>query len=192
MYLKFVADSPSMRLDETQPGEAAKRCMVDASIQVANMLGYSDAAGALRGSLMLADGPLSMDDLVEVTGYSKSTVSTNMAQLERMGIVRRVRKPGDKRHYYATIMSIDEGTKAHNENFRQIMQILVSGTGKALDLLENAESSEEIDRLRLRFASFKEDCTKAQRLADLLDRFSMSELIEILKREVEMREAGER
>jgi DNA-binding transcriptional regulator GbsR (MarR family) len=172
MYLKFVADSPSMRLDETQPGEAAKRCMVDASIQVANMLGYIDAAGALR--------------------YSKSTVSTNMAQLERMGIVRRVRKPGDKRHYYATIMSIDEGTKAHNENFRQIMQILVSGTGKALDLLENAESSEEIDRLRLRFASFKEDCTKAQRLADLLDRFSMSELIEILKREVEMREAGER
>ncbi|HII07490.1 MAG TPA: MarR family transcriptional regulator [Methanotrichaceae archaeon] len=181
-----------MRLEEIPPEEAAKRCMVDASIQVANMMGYSDAAGALRGSLILADGPLSMDELVEVTGYSKSTVSTNMAQLERMSIVRRVRKPGDKKHYYATITSIDEGTKAHNENFRQIMQILLAGVNKALELLEKAESSEEIDRLRLGFATFREDCTKAQRLADLLDRFSISELIEILKREVEIREAGEK
>jgi len=192
MYLKVVADPLSMRLEEIPPEEAAKRCMVDASIQVANMMGYSDAAGALRGSLILADGPLSMDELVEVTGYSKSTVSTNMAQLERMSIVRRVRKPGDKKHYYATITSIDEGTKAHNENFRQIMQILLAGVNKALELLEKAESSEEIDRLRLGFATFREDCTKAQRLADLLDRFSISELIEILKREVEIREAGEK
>lgn len=192
MYLKVVADPLSMRLEEIPPEGAAKRCMVDASIQVANMMGYSDAAGALRGSLILADGPLSMDELVEVTGYSKSTVSTNMAQLERMGIVRRVRKPGDKKHYYATITSIDEGTKAHNENFRQIMQILLTGVNEALELLEKAESSEEIDRLRLGFASFREDCTKAQRLADLLDRFSISELIEILKREVEIREAGDK
>jgi len=34
--------------------------------------------------------------LVEETGYSKSTVSTNMGILERIGLVKRVVIPGDK------------------------------------------------------------------------------------------------
>lgn len=191
MYLKLVAEPSSMNRDDAQPDEAARGCMVDASIRVAKMLGYSDAAGAIRGYLILADAPLSMDGLVEATGYSKSTISTNMAQLERMGIVRRARVPGDKRHYYATIMSIDEGMKVHNKNFRQIMDVTASGAIQGLEHLERAEPGEERDRLNERLSSIREDCDRAKRLADLLDLFKIDDLIEILQGEVRRREADE-
>ncbi|UEC42172.1 MAG: HTH-type transcriptional regulator [Methanothrix sp.] len=190
MYLKLMADPPTMNREEPQPDEAARRSIVDASIRVAKMLGYSDAAGAIRGYLMLSDVPLSLDELAEVTGYSKSTISTNMAQLERMGIVRRVRRPGDKRHYYSTIISIDEGRKVHNEIFREIMQILAEGAEKGMEHLEGAGGGQEAERLIGRLGSIRDDCIGGQRFADLLDQFSIQELTEILARQVEGRNKG--
>ena len=190
MYLKLVADFLPMRQEEIPPEEAAKRCMIDASIQMAKMLGHSDAAGALMGSLFLADGPLSMDELVEVTGYSKSTVSTNMTLLENQGIVRRIRKPGDKRNYYVVMQSVDETFKAENEKIRQIMQIHISAIVEAEKILEVAEDSDEAERLRRLFSSMREECVKARRLIDLVSPFTIDELIEVLEREVEIREAG--
>ncbi len=192
MYLKLVADISVMRLEEAPPEEAAKRCMIDASIKMANMLGHSDAAGALMGSLFLAAGPLSMDELVEMTGYSKSTVSTNMAFLENQGIVRRMRKPGDKRNYYLVRQSIEETFKAENEKIRQIMQIHIATIGEAEAILEGVEGSDEADRLRRHFSSMKEDCARARRLVELVSLFSMDDLIGILKREVEIHSAGEK
>lgn len=191
MYLKLVADISAMRLDESPPEEAAKRCMIDASIKVASILGHSDAAGALMGSLFLAAGPLSMDELVEMTGYSKSTVSTNMAFLENKEIVRRTRKPGDKRNYYLVRQSIEETFKAENEKIRRIMQIRIATIDEAERILDGAES-DEADRLHRLFSSMKEDCARARRLIELVRQFSMDELVAILNREVEMREAGEK
>lgn len=191
MYLKLVADISVMRLDEAPPEVAAKRCMIDASIKMANMLGHSDAAGALMGSLFLAADPLSMDELVETTGYSKSTVSTNMTFLENKGIVRRMRKPGDKRNYYIIRQSMDETFKTENEKLRWVMQIHIVAIGEAERILEGAES-DEASRLRRLFSSMKEDCARARRLIELASQFSMDELTDILKREVEMREAGEK
>jgi len=192
MYLKLVADISVMRLDKAPPEEAAKRCMIDASIKMANMLGHSDAAGALMGSLFLADGPLSMDELVEMTGYSKSTVSTNMAFLENKELVRRTRKPGDKRNYYLVRQSIEETFKAENEKIRRVMQIHIAAIGEAEGILEGAEGSDEANRLHRLFSLMMEDCARARRLIELVSQFSMDELIDILKREVEMREAGKK
>jgi DNA-binding transcriptional regulator GbsR (MarR family) len=157
-----------------------------------NMMGHSDAAGALIGSLFLADGPLSMDELVELTGYSKSTVSTNMTLLENQGIVRRIRKPGDKRNYYVATASVDETFKAENEKIRQIMQIHIAAIDEAQRILEDAKESAEAERLRRLFGSMRVECVRARRLIDLVSPFTIDELIEVLEREVEIREAGER
>lgn len=192
MYLKLVADLLPMRREDFPPEEAAKRCMIDASIQMANMMGHSDAAGALIGSLFMAEGPLSMDELVELTGYSKSTVSTNMTPLESQGIVRRIRRPGDKRNYYVAMRSVDETFKAENEKIRQIMQIHIAAIGEAERVLEDAKDSAEAERLRRLFGSMREECIRARRLIDLVAPFTIDELTEILEREAAIREAGEK
>ena len=61
--------------------------MIDACVKGSNIRGRCDAVGALRGILFLTGVPLFMDELVEESGYSKSTVSTNMGILERIGLV---------------------------------------------------------------------------------------------------------
>lgn len=192
MYLKVVVDFQLMMREDAAPVKAAKRCVVDASIQMANLLGHSDAAGALIGSLFVADGPLSMDELVEMTGYSKSTVSINMTFLENQGIVRRMRRPGDKRNYYVIMKNIDETFKTENEKIRQMMQIQIAAIGEAERILEGAERSDEAERLRRLFSTTRVECVKARKLIDLVAPFTIDELIEILEREVAIREAGER
>lgn len=192
MYLKVVVDFQLMMREDAAPVKAAKRCVVDASIQMANLLGHSDAAGALIGSLFVADGPLSMDELVEMTGYSKSTVSINMTFLENQGIVRRMRRPGDKRNYYIIMKNIDETFKTENEKIRQMMQIQIAAIGEAERILEGAERSDEAERLRRLFSTTRVECVKARKLIDLVAPFTIDELIEILEREVAIREAGER
>jgi len=88
-------------------GEASnrdiRRHIINACIQWARIKGYSDSAGFLRGLAISAKDPVSLDELVQDTGYSKSTVSLNMNQLENLGLVKRVVIPGDKRHLYAPI-----------------------------------------------------------------------------------------
>jgi DNA-binding transcriptional regulator GbsR (MarR family) len=192
MYLKVVVDFQLMMREDAAPVEAAKRCVVDASIQMANLLGHSDAAGALIGSLFVADGPLSMDELVEMTGYSKSTVSINMTFLENQGIVRRMRRPGDKRNYYVIMKNIDETLKTENEKIRQMMQIHIAAIDEAERILEGAIESDEAERLRRLFSTTRVECVKARKLIDLVAPFTIDELIEILEREVAIREAGER
>ncbi|MDD1748367.1 MAG: hypothetical protein LUO89_00660 [Methanothrix sp.] len=60
----------------------ARQYLIDACIEVAKTNGYSDAAGFLRGLLLMNDGPISLDELTAIAGYSKSTVSSNMSFLE--------------------------------------------------------------------------------------------------------------
>jgi len=80
------------------------RHIVNACILWARMKGYSDSIGFLRGLTVLAREPVSLDELVLQTGYSKSTVSSNMNLLEGQGLVKRIVIPGDKRHRYAPIV----------------------------------------------------------------------------------------
>ncbi len=84
-----------------------RRHIVNACIQWARTRGYSDSAGVLRGLAILAEEPISLDELVSETGYSKSTVSMNMRLLENLKLVKRIVIPGDKRHLYAAIIDLE-------------------------------------------------------------------------------------
>ncbi len=56
--------------------------------------------GRLLGRLVLAEEPLSQDDLMERTGASRGNVSTAMRELLEAGFVRRIHRPKDRRDYY--------------------------------------------------------------------------------------------
>jgi HTH-type transcriptional regulator, glycine betaine synthesis regulator len=84
-----------------------RRHFTNACIQWSRIRGYSDSTGLLRGLVTLAKEPMSLDELVLETGYSKSTVSSNMNLLENLGLVKRIVIPGDKRHIYETITNPD-------------------------------------------------------------------------------------
>jgi DNA-binding transcriptional regulator GbsR (MarR family) len=155
-----------------------KRYMVDACVKVANNSGCCDAVGVLRGTLLLAEGPLSMDQLVEDTGYSKSTVSSNMSALERKGLARRVVVPGDKRYYYMPVTESDSLKRDMIANMRQDMQVIIAAMDRTEEALRDGEHTpgalERIDRARRFYRQM-------DRLLELISRYNTEELIDLLQ-----------
>ena len=157
-----------------------KKYMVDACVKGANSCGCCDAVGVLRGTLFLADEPQSMDQLVEDTGYSKSTVSSNMSTLERQGLAKRVIIQGDKRYHYIPVTDPDSLKKDLIANKRQEVQsimVALDRTEKDLRACDNVSSAtlERIERVR-RFYR------QTDRLLELISKYNTEELIELLER----------
>jgi DNA-binding transcriptional regulator GbsR (MarR family) len=157
-----------------------KRYMVDACVKVANSYGCCDAVGVLRGTLFLAERPISMDELVEETGYSKSTVSSNISTLERQGLVRRVIIPGDKRYHYIPVTDPDSLKKELITNMRQEMQVIIAAMNRTEETLRAREhvSSATLDGIdKARRFYMQTDL-----LLDLISRYNTEELIVLLQR----------
>ena len=66
---------------------------------VASSLGYSGVHGRIIAVLLVAGKPLSLDELRKRIGYSASSVSLSLDFLEMLGVVRRLKKPTDKKLY---------------------------------------------------------------------------------------------
>lgn len=159
--------------------EILKRHMVDACVKVANSSGCSDAVGVLRGALILAEGPVSMDELVEETGYSKSTVSANMSTLERQGLAKRVIVPGDKRYYYIAVSDPDSLKKEMIINMRQEIQLVIAAINRTDEDLKSSSSPSDqtIERVRQARSCYQH----LDRLLDLISQYDIGELIQLLE-----------
>ncbi len=66
---------------------------------VASSLGYSGVHGRIIAALLVAGKPLSLDELRKRIGYSASSVSLSLDFLEMLNVVRRLKKPTDKKLY---------------------------------------------------------------------------------------------
>ncbi len=157
-----------------------RRYIVDACVKAANNKGYSDAVGVLRGTLFLETEPMSLDQLVEETGYSKSTVSSNMSLLENLGLAQRVVTPGDKRYHYSPITDPDYLRRAMLINVKSEVQLILG----ALELTEKdlKERKLEPKALVAKIDSIKHSYRQIEQLLDLVAKYTTDELIEILEK----------
>lgn len=80
--------------------EELKAGLVDAGGRFAQDFGFSRIAGQVLMHLYLTDGDASLDDMETALGLSKAAVSMACTQLESLGLIVRVRVPGDRRRYY--------------------------------------------------------------------------------------------
>ena len=69
--------------------EAVRRDVTESMERSAEVYGLSRSAGRVYGVLYFASGPLSIPELVEETGYAKSTISNVTRKLTRIGLIRR-------------------------------------------------------------------------------------------------------
>lgn len=166
---------------EEEEIEEIKRFITDACVQVARMRGYSDALGVLRGILMLSETPLSLDDLVELTGYSKSTVSTNMGILEGIGVAKRVITPGEKRYRYISVTDTDMLRNAMMNHVKKEISTIMAALDRAERALSDSDSL-EAGRIRKRIDGIRTFYSKTDRLLNLIQKYDVDRLIEILER----------
>lgn len=157
-----------------------KKHMIDACVKGANARGCCDAVGVLHGTLFLTDIPLSMDQLVEETGYSKSTVSTSMGTLERLGLAKRVVIPGDKRYHYMPVTDPDSLRSDMIINIHQDLQCILT----ALDRTEtDLRAWDTAPQLALeRIEGIRRFYQQTDQMLDLISKYSTEELIRLLER----------
>ena len=164
-------------------GEASnrdiRRHIINACIQWARIKGYSDSAGYLRGLAISAKDPVTLDELVQDTGYSKSTVSLNMNQLKNLGLVKRVVIPGDKRHLYAPITDSETIKTNMLDAITKEVQLFCEALNKTeSDILAGRDDAKY---LLERIASLRQSYELGKKAIDFLRKQSLDEIKESLE-----------
>lgn len=121
----------------------AQRIIMNHFAQAARRFGFSELYGYIYGALFLASDPMSLGEIAERTGYSLSHVSTALKSMESIGLVVRVKKPGDKKVYYkATRLLGDWRQAAYYSRILEDIQQMKMNLKRALLELEGEESEE--------------------------------------------------
>jgi DNA-binding transcriptional regulator GbsR (MarR family) len=87
--------------------------------------GLPRIAGRIFGLLLVTSGECSLDEMAEVLGVSKASISTDARRLEQFGVVARTSRPGDRRDYYAiSPNALQQSLENRLRGMRQFQQIL--------------------------------------------------------------------
>lgn len=84
----------------TQDLEKVRQYFIEGMSQISQFWGFPKAMGAIYGVLYLSPVSLSLENIGKQVGVSKGTVSTNIRSLERLGMVHRQIRLGDRKDYY--------------------------------------------------------------------------------------------
>jgi len=131
--------------------EELKAGLVLSGGRFAQDFGFSRIAGQVLMHLYLTDGDASLDDIEGVLGLSKAAVSMACTQLESLGLIVRVRVPGDRRRYYRSAENLYKALTVGIASFvRAEVQKLEAELQRALEGLEGPETEflrRRVDRL---------------------------------------------
>ena len=163
---------------------ALKRPIIDACIKSAQKNGWSDAMGLLRGTLFLESESMSLDTLAEKTGYSKTTVRSNMNFLENLGMAHRVvdlagKQRHDKQHRYALETDVEAMRPVVLSAVRDEIHFIL----RALNQVEKnlAAHSSEAEKTSAIMRKTRQFYEEMDRVMELMNHYTLKELIEVLE-----------
>jgi len=78
---------------------------------IAKSIGYSEVYGRIIACLLVHQGSVPLTQVAKETGYSSSMVSLSIDFLETVGMVKRIKRPGDRKLYLQSNGSLLDGLK---------------------------------------------------------------------------------
>jgi len=163
--------------------EAAREEVIEAIERSTAIYGIKRSYGRLYGILFFAHDPLSLDELVEESGYAKSTVSDAMSTLQRFHMVNRRSKPGEgKRAFFEAETDFWHVVQEFLQTeIRRETQIMSRALTDAEEQLEAAGADEDLEKVRRLRRLYDQTDTLISVLGRVpLDRFT--NLVKQLKR----------
>ncbi|WP_423744897.1 transcriptional regulator (plasmid) [Haladaptatus sp. SPP-AMP-3] len=141
-------DDPEETREEKR--EAAREEVIEAIERSTAIYGVKRSYGRLYGILFFAHDPLSLDELVEESGYAKSTVSDAMSTLQRFHMVNRRSKPGEgKRAFFEAETDIWHVVQEFLQTeIRRETQIMSRALTDAEEKFEAAGADEDLEKVR--------------------------------------------
>lgn len=163
---------------------AARETVIEALERSAELYGLSRSGGRVYGVLYFADEPLSINELVDRTGYAKSTISNVTRRLTRVGLIRR-RSGGESRrvHFGAE----DDVWFILQDVYRQYVQREMDATRRSLDRAEQRLETADIDATDelAKIRSLRETYDELGQVMELTTQLSLEEVVAALEAYVE-------
>ncbi len=168
--------------------EAAKAHFIQGMARIAHFWGFPRTLGVVYGVIYLSPQSQGLDDLAVQAGISKGAVSTTVRNLERLGMVHKQIKVGDRRDYYVAetdfwkIVQSVLRQREHSE-FSQAL----NAVAQSLRLVTSAEYSEADDLGRFyiqrlsRMKTFFGQIDNLVAMAVAMDRVRLQTLTRFLK-----------
>lgn len=166
----------------------AREQVIEALARSLEVYGAKRSYGRLYGILYFATGPVSLDVLVERSGYAKSTVSTAMNTLERFHLVQRrsLQGEGKKAFFEAEEDFWYVFQQFLREQVRREIQIMSRALDEAEATLEAADdpgAQADLERVRQLQRIYDE----GDRIIDLLTSEDLEEVASLLEEPPEER-----
>lgn len=170
-------------MDREGDAAEARERVIEAIERSAELYGLQRSYGRLYGILFFEPEPLSLDELVDRSGYAKSTVSNAMGALERFYMVHRRSVPGEgKRAYFEAETDLWYVFQQFlQQEVRREMEIMSRALEDAEELLEASDAdraARDLERVR----RLERVYDRSETVVDLLSRLSLSRLRELLGR----------
>ncbi len=90
-----------MNVGDMEPDlDDVRQYFIEGMSRISQFWGFPKAMGAIFGILYLSPDMLTLDAIGEQAGVTKGAVSTNLRVLERLGMVHRQVRLGDRKDYY--------------------------------------------------------------------------------------------
>lgn len=80
--------------------EQAAQGFIEGMSRIGEFWGFPRAMGAVYGAIYLSPEPMTLDDLVERISISKGAASTHVRSLERLKMIHKHVRVGDRKDYY--------------------------------------------------------------------------------------------
>lgn len=145
----------------------ARENFIQGVSRISHFWGFPKAMGAIFGAVYLSPEPITLDELVTQIGVSKGAVSTNIRNLERLGIVHKKIILGDRKDYYTAETDFWKVVKGIlREREKNEFNYAIMSVGESINMLE--EDADDIEDLKT--ASFyKERMLALKQFFDSLD-----------------------
>ena len=146
---------------------AAREEFIQGMSRISHFWGFPKAMGAIYGAVYLSPEPLSLDEIVEQVGVTKGAVSTHVRALERLGMVHRQIRLGDRKDYYEAeedFWKVIKGVLRERE--QQEFDLALRTVSHSLEMVDEADA----DVVDLETAAFyKQRMRNMQRFFNSLD-----------------------
>lgn len=162
--------------------DAVREDVIESMERSAEVYGLSRSAGRVYGVLYFAGDSLSIPELVEATGYAKSTISTVTRKLTRIGLLRRRSSGGGGRR-----VEFEPETDlwfviqdAFQQYVHREMSISQRTFDRALDQIPD-RNDPDVDADRERIRELQATYEELQTLLELVVDHSTDELIDAIE-----------
>jgi DNA-binding transcriptional regulator GbsR (MarR family) len=174
--------------------EIARERVIDAISKNMNLYGVTESIGRLYGALYFQEGPLTLDEMKEELGMSKTSMSTSVRNLLELKMVGKVWKKGVRKDLYQAEPDwYQTFTDFFTIKWRAGISINLSAMEKSLTELQQLLEEENVDHNVKKQAKMDiEKLTDAIEyynwLNRLVDSFESKEIFEFIPKKLDQKQ----